>query len=366
MMKSRFSAKVIAVTFSVLGTLLAGCDVPISWGPPADAPSDAPVWTPPAATPRPAATPTLSTPAVAATPSPPSTSPPTATTTPGGSTVPPSTTHPVPSAGSPTPSPISAGGKPGPSNTGVQPGTQLSVISGDQVFSVDNQVITGKDFHGFVTVRGRNVRFQNCIFRGGIASGNGALLDAENAVGTVVEDSEFVAAHPSATINGIWANNTQIFRSNIHGGVDGVKTGSNVTVQDSWIHDMNWFASDPNQRGGETHNDGVQSFDGAHSVFLRHNNIDMSTTYHANAAWQSSATDAHVEGNWLDGGGCSLNFAHIEPKSLTGIYVVNNRFGRNQFYHCGILVSTKTTLTENSGNIWDDTGDPIPPPDRHD
>src|SRR6266511_2694562 len=31
-----------------------------------------------------------------------------------------------------------------------------------------------------------------------------------------------------------------------------------------------------------------------------------------------------------------------------------------------IIVSTQTTLTTNSGNVWDDTGGPIPPPQRHD
>ena len=44
-----------------------------------------------------------------------------------------------------------------------------------------------------------------------------------------------------------------ILRANIHGGVDGIKTGSNVLIQDLYIHGMQWFASDPRTRGVVSH-----------------------------------------------------------------------------------------------------------------
>jgi hypothetical protein len=52
--------------------------------------------------------------------------------------------------------------------------------------------------------------------------------------------------------------------------------------------------------------------------------------------------------------------------ALTGLAVVNNRFGRHSFYQCPILLSTQSFLSQNSGNVWDDTGTPIPAPQRHD
>jgi hypothetical protein len=246
----------------------------------------------------------------------------------------------------------------------VVAGTALTIVNGNQTFSTSGAVISGKDFRGFVKVTGHNITFKNCVFRGGVASGNAALLDTESGTNTVVQDSEFVPAHPAATIDGIWASRTNIYRSNIHGSVDGVKTGSDVLIQDSYIHDMSWFAHDPNQGGGETHNDGVQSFFGDARVTLRHNNIDMSTTKDGNAAWQDSANDSHVENNWLDGGGCTLNFADHKV-ALTGLHVINNRFGRHSFYKCPILLSLQAVLVTNSGNVWDDTGGAIPAPQRH-
>ena len=288
----------------------------------------------------------------------------TTTTTPATTVPGPTTTRPTAPAPPPAPGQPVTGGKPGPSNTGVRPGVALTVVNGDQTFSTPG-VISGKDFRGFVKVTGSGVVFRNCIFRGRATSSNGGLLDTNRGTNTVVEDSEFAPSAPSATLDDIWANNVSIYRSNIHGGVDGVHTGSNVLIQDSYIHDMSWFASDPNQGGGATHNDGVQGFDGATNVTLRHNTIDMSTTKSANAAFQNSASNSRVEGNWLDGGGCILNFDH-HAQPLTGLYVTNNRFGRSSVFKCPILLSTQSVLSANSGNVWDDTGTPIPPPQQHD
>ena len=245
------------------------------------------------------------------------------------------------------------------------PGTHLTVVSGDQKFSTSGQVVSGKDFHGFVRVAGSNITFKNCIFRGGTPSGNNALLDTESGTNTIVEDSEFVPAHPAATIDGIWTKNTKIYRANIHGSVDGMKAGSNTLVQDSYIHDMSWFASDPNQGGGATHNDGVQAFADSAGITLEHNTIDMSTSKDPNAALQDAAPNTTVDNNWLDGGGCTLNFAD-QGTTLTGLTVTNNRFGRHSQYQCPILISNSVTLHKNSGNVWVDTGKPIPAPQQHD
>jgi hypothetical protein len=272
---------------------------------------------------------------------------------------PPSGTSSAPGGSQPT-----TPGKPGASNTGVKAGISLTVVNGDKTFSGTGHVVENQDFHGFVRVTGSGWTFRNCVFRGGPTSGNKGLLDTESGQNTVVEDSEFVPSNPSATIDNIWAANTSIYRANIHGGVDGVKIlgAGNVLIQDSWIHNMTWFASDPNQGGGETHNDGVQGFDGTTGVTLRHNNIDMSSDSRANAAFQNSTQNAVVDGNWLDGGGCTLNFAPHAIK-LVIIAVTNNRFGHHQYFNgCVIKQYQPSVIQTNSGNVWDDTGKAVPGP----
>jgi hypothetical protein len=71
------------------------------------------------------------------------------------------------------------------------------------------------------------------------------LLDTGDGSRTVVEDSEFVPANPSATIDGVGTVSTSIYRADIHGSVDGVKAGSHTLIRDTYIHDMSWFPSDP-------------------------------------------------------------------------------------------------------------------------
>jgi hypothetical protein len=162
-----------------------------------------------------------------------------------------------------------------------------------------------------------------------------------------------------------------MLRLDISNVVDGVKAHNNVTLQDSYVHDLSWFASDPNQGGGSTHNDAVQTYVGNKNVLLRHNTLLAGTK--GNAAYQVTQdggranSNLRVEYNWLDGGGCTLNFSHKGgPTPMTGISVVGNRFGRGSKFNCPILLSTKTTLGENRANVWDDNGQPIPKPQQHD
>ena len=245
------------------------------------------------------------------------------------------------------------------------------MVSGDQVFTTDNQVISGLDIHGYVRIRARNVTIRNSIVRGGAKRCNAAVVFVEGGRSATIQDTEIAPSQQNPCLDGIWATNATLSRLNIHGVVDGVKAFDNVTLLDSYIHDLSWFASDPNQGGGATHNDAVQTYEGNHDVLIRHNTLLAGAK--GNAAYQvtqdggKQSTDLRIERNWLDGGGCTLNFSHKGgPTPMTGIYVVGNRFGRGSKFDCPILISTQTVLSQNTGNVWDDTGQPIPRPQQHD
>jgi hypothetical protein len=141
----------------------------------------------------------------------------------------------------------------------------------------------------------------------------------------------------------VWATRATLTRMNIHGAVDSVKAYDNVTIVDSYIHDLAYFTSDPNQNGGRTDNDAVQTYEGNQHIVMRHNTFDLSTTPHANAAYQLTQ----------DGGKVAIDI-HIDSNC------------RHSFYKCPILISTRTVLSQNAANVWDDTGAPIPKPQQHD
>jgi len=267
-----------------------------------------------------------------------------------------------------TAAPAPSGGKPGPANTGVPPGTSLRVVNGDQTFSTTGQVISGLDVHGKVRITADNVTLKDSIVRGpsGGGCGNGAGIQVEGK-NDLVEDTEVALSNPTACLDGVWASNATLLRLNVHNSVDGLKLESDARLAASWVHDLHWFASDPNQGGGATHNDAVQILDGA-SIRLDGNNLDSSALAQANSALQVTqdfgpVTGLVVTGNWMDGGGCSMNLAHKTLSSLT-VTANGNRFGHHTSFNCPILLSTKTTLL-GSGNVWDDTGQAAPI-QRHD
>jgi hypothetical protein len=269
--------------------------------------------------------------------------------------------------------PASTGGKPGAGNTGVPAGQSLKVVRGDQVYTRDGQVISGLDIHGYVRIRAKNVVLKNSIVRGGpprADGNNSAVVFIERGQSARLERLEIKPSHPAPTLDGVWAENATLTGLNIHDVVDGVKAFNNVTIKDSYIHHLSYFSDTGG--GDDTHNDAVQTYEGNRNVLIQHNTLALGRK--DNAAYQVTqdnggvSTNLRIQDNWLDGGGCTLNFAHKGgPTPMTGIHVVNNRFGRNtSFSNCPILVSTKTELSTNSGNVWADTGKPIPAPQRHD
>ncbi len=165
------------------------------------------------------------------------------------------------------------GGKPGAGNTGVPAGVPLRVVTGDQVFNTAGQVISGLDIHGYVRIRAKNVTLRNSIVRGGAVKCNAAVIFVESTGSARIEDTDIVPTNPNACLDGVWAANSRLLRMDIRNVVDGVKAFDNMVVQDSYIHDLSWFASDPNQGGGSTHNDAVQTYEGNHNVLLRHNTM---------------------------------------------------------------------------------------------
>ncbi len=282
------------------------------------------------------------------------------------------------------PDPFPASLKPDATNTGLLDSSKLVVVNGDQTFGTtyNGQTISNKDFHGYVKVSGSNITFTNCIFRGGTPTQNVALLDAENedkndvkhpATNLTVEDSTFLPTVHNAMVDGMWAENTTVLRVNMSGTTDTIKASNNTTIRDSYLHDLQWYAVDPNTSDG-THNDNVQILDGT-NIRVIHNTMNPNTG-NANSSVQitqdfGTTGTVLLDSNWADWGACTFGISQKRNSdlsgTLTGVSVTNNRFGRHMEYTgCAILIGTRVTLAANSGNVWDDNGQPVPPPQQHD
>jgi len=306
----------------------------------ATTPAVTPTPTPTAtATPKPTVTATPTpTPTATATPAPAPT--PTATATPKPTATPTPTVTPTPT---PTPTTTPSTTKPGASNTGVPAGTTLKA-SGALTITTANQVIDGLDISGSVTIAAPGVVIKNSRLHGTDANG----INVRSGDVTIY-DSE-VYGFENAIAFGDW----KAYRVNIHNTYgDGVKLGSNVTLQDSWIHDLT--------PADGAHADGGQMQDGIRNLVVQHNVIDVSSAPTANAALFLSpdfgpTTDGPVliTDNWLDGGNFTMfcvdgNNGQFFVKNIT---ITNNRFGRAAKYG---PVRVNVPVTQ-SGNVWADTG----------
>jgi hypothetical protein len=115
------------------------------------------------------------------------------------------------------------------------------------------------------------------------------------------------------------------------------------------------YLNDPYQSNGPSHNDGVQVLNGT-KIRLLNNTITNSS----NSALQVTqgngvVSDLWFNGNWADGGGCTVNINNNPLAALAAIAVNDNRFGRASTFHCPVLVTKSTQLTALR-NVYDDTG----------
>jgi hypothetical protein len=256
-------------------------------------------------------------------------------------------------------------GKPGPGNTGVPAGTKLTVVHGTVTVTKAGTVIDSQDIKGQLIIQASNVTVRRSIIEG--AKSQDASVDIQSGTGILLEDDEVTDTYPSLGNDDMRVRNATLLRLNIHGGVDGMKVFSNSTISASWIHGLTYFAHDPGQSNGHTHNDTIQILGGSNfhitGNWLESGTIDNSAIQVTQDIGKISSL--FITGNWADGGGCSFNFSGHSPKGqvpLYGITVVNNRFGHTSARYkgnCAIVDDLTTHLTAATGNVWDTSGTPV-------
>ncbi len=300
----------------------------------------------------PSASPTRST---SAAPAPTATSTPTATATPTAtpapvtpSSAPRPSSQPAPAPVAPAP-PAPAAGQPGPSNTGVPDGVSLSP-SGGMTITQANTVIDAKAISGTVTVAAPNV-----VIRNSRISGNGTYGVLVRSGSLTIEDSTISGFENGIAGDGWTARRIEITAVSD----DGAKLGDNVTMADSWIHDLTPAAG--------AHADGMQLQSGVVNVRVEHNTIsayNASTRQNGNSALfiapdlgPSSPGPVVITGNWLDGGNYTVYVLDGDNGRyfIDSISVTNNRFGRN-FEYGPLRVNVPATV---SGNVFADNGSAV-------
>lgn len=230
----------------------------------------------------------------------------------------------------------SACGYPDATNTGVPAGTTLTnsgcVTVNTNGATVQNLNITDCN----ITVNANNVTIKNVKISGCTYY----PIDYSGHTGLVIQDTEINSTCEQTTAGMSFDNYTAI-RMHVHGSADGFKANSNVTIQDSYIHDL-WVTAD-------SHNDGIQTTGGS-NVTLTHNTVDVGA---AGVCIQFGSTDT----NWM----VTNNLFHCSGWSINGSTgtsdstFLNNRFARVPGWYGPSGLGSSPRITW-SGNYYDDTG----------
>jgi hypothetical protein len=240
----------------------------------------------------------------------------------------------------------SACGYPDATNTGVPAGTSLTVINGKLLVTKSGTVIDRKDIRGCVELGSSASKV--IIRRSKITCLTDpyairSFTTRPKGSELLVEDSEIDCGNRNA--GGPSTESYILRRVEIRNCENGADVGSNVTVEESWIHHM--------YSGATGHADGLQ-FSGGSNIVVRHNTIYPGA--YTNAAiitHRDGNSNVLIESNLLAGGGSYTLYCPMY--SSNNLRVINNRFS-TLFWPKGGQYGPWVYcdgIAEARGNVWD-------------
>lgn len=268
----------------------------------------------------------------------------TTVTNPGSTASTPVVTTPV--VTTPITPPVSTGVKRNASNTGVPAGTVLKTYTGPLTITTPGTVLDGYRINGNLWIKAKNVTIKNSYITSGVATSvQGAITVQPEGAGFVLQDSNVYVANKSVKLDGVKGGGFTLRRVNVSGGVDNVKAyGNDVTIVDSYLHDTDYYSSDPLQGGKETHNDNIQ-VQGGDNIVIQGNTLIQKPTQNSGLQVTqdyAALTRFSFVGNNVNGGFCSANFNHKKRTELRGFVFTKNVFGRNTKYrNCAYITSSQ-------------------------
>lgn len=250
---------------------------------------------------------------------------------------------------------LRACGFPDASNTGWRPtGVKLTSagvnLTAEAEFQITERgaVIDGKDIRGCVSIKADNVTIKRSRVR---CESYFPIRIYEGFRGAVIEDTEIDGMNSGTTNAAVGFEYYTLRRVNIHSLGEGPHMGTDVLIENSYVHDL--------ASCDICHNDAIQS-SGARNVVLRHNTfVNDATGKNAVvriATEQGDSNNFLVEDNLLAGGNFAVQVRSQGNGFPAGVRVLNNRIVPT--WRFGPFDVTDGRI-EASGNFRDDTLAPL-------
>lgn len=238
-------------------------------------------------------------------------------------------------------------GFPDETNTGS---TGPLKASGSITVTKRGTILEGLDIRGCVVIGASDVTLRNSRVSG--CPSAAVQVGWTGSSNVVIEDVEIDGEGLSGAV-GIWGSGMIVASVNIHGTGDAIDVGDDVLVRDTYIHDLVVCR--------DCHVDGIQS-SGSTSVRVTHSTILASGANSAIifGADQGAIGTVRADHNLMDGGSYTV-YAGTGGQFDSGhIAFIENRFGRSFQYGPNSFAPSPGRTVEFIGNVWDDTGDPVP------
>jgi hypothetical protein len=236
--------------------------------------------------------------------------------------------------------------------TGVPPGTSLTVVTGDITVTTADTVIEGKDIRGCVIARApglviRRTKITGCVYS----------HDGYTGAGVLIEDSD-IGCNDARGSTAVGDTNVTVRRSNIHNCENGFDVDGNLTIEDSYIHDL--LPYDPLT---DPHTDGLQITPVGHDITIRHNTILVpggTSAVIAPRVTDGVVSNVLIRDNLVAGGSYTL---YCQQNGRGNDFrVIGNHF--STMYSAKVGEYGPWTdcedETEVTGNVYHETGLPVP------
>jgi hypothetical protein len=247
--------------------------------------------------------------------------------------------------------------------TGVPAGTSLTVVNSGMDINTDNTIIEGKDIRGCVNVHATGVIIRKSKINCPRAESNLAVeLDDQSNSGTrlTIEDSEISCDNNNGTA--IAEANITARRLNIHGCENGFDLNQDMTIEDSYIHDLVEVGADPHTDGiqfATGHFVGGSLVPGSLNITIRHNTIYIPSGTSAIISNHGGDKNVLIENNLMAGGAFTL-YCEQDGTSGTNYQVLNNHFSTIFFPRSGDFGPSVDCNNETySGNVYHESGLPV-------
>jgi len=235
------------------------------------------------------------------------------------------------------------------------PGTKLKPSSGNLTLK-RGAVLKNRELTGCITVQGSNVTITNVLIHN-----NGCTWPIRANQGgfsnLTISHVEIDGRGQASNDAGIACGNCTISYANIHGTIDGIKADDNVTVRDSYIHDL--------PHANESHNDGIQTL-GTTRLTIEHNTIvvgqqaNSAIILSTGSSGSTGMRNVAIRDNLLGGGVYSVFAGYARGTDQLGrvsnISVVNNAFTTSTWSRGGRYgpLTSDDPPVVIAGNFWAD------------